>query len=110
MPPFKAWLKVLLAPAPDPRQSPVFAFQRQQDLLSRVQAALAGIAGAKARLEAKAAEVRAKMPELEEQARQALREQREDRALMALRRRRVAMAELEALGDQLREVEEEEHR
>ena len=107
---FKALVRALLAPAPDPRESAVFAIQRQRELLQRVHTALVAVAAARGRLDVKAGDVRARLPALEAQARDALREGREDRAALSLQRRRVAMTELEALEQQRREIEQEEHR
>jgi phage shock protein A len=100
----------LLAPAEDPRQTFGNAYQRHRESLLRVQRALSEIAAAKSRLETKTAEVRQKLPLLEEQARRALLANREDLARLALRRRQVAAAEVRTLEEQLNEVEMEEHR
>lgn len=106
----KIWLKALTAPAADPRQTFAFAYQRQRELLLSVQQALTSIAAAKARLEAKTAELVKKLPGLEEQARRALIAKREDLARLALQRREIAAMELQALEEQVRDVRVEEER
>ncbi len=106
----KKGMEVLLSPAEDPRQTHVSTFERQRGLLVKVQTALQEVATAKSRLEAKAAETRAKLPQLEELAVQALREEHEDLARLRLQRRQLAGIELQGLEKQLLEIEREEHR
>lgn len=106
----KKGMETLLSPAEDPRQTHVSTFERQRGLLVKVQTALEEVGKAKSRLETKAAETRAKLPQLEELARQALREDREDLARLRLQRRQLAGIELQGLEKQLLEIEREEHR
>ena len=106
----KKGVENLLAPAEDPRQTHVSSFERQRLLLAKVQTALQDVGRAKNRLEAKASETRAKLPQLEDLARQALREKREDLARLRLQRRQLANIELQSLEKQLLEIEREEHR
>ena len=106
----KKGMETLLTPAEDPRQTHVSSFERQRGLLVKVQTALDEVSKAKSRLEAKAADTRAKLPQLEELARQALREEREDLARLRLQRRQLASIELQGLEKQLLEIEREEHR
>ncbi len=98
------------ASAEDPRQTFAPAYQRQGELLQKVQQALVDIGTAKDRLESKTAEVGGKLPQLEEQARRALIAEREDLARLALQRRQIAVVELEVLEGQVREVQQEEQR
>ena len=83
----KKRLEALMAPADDPRLKYTQTWERQRVLLARVQHALVDISAAKKRLEVKVTDVRPRMPQLEEQARQSLREGREDMARLALQRR-----------------------
>jgi phage shock protein A len=106
----KVWLDAFLAPAEDPRQTFTDAHQRQLGLLAQVQDALAAVGASKKRLEAKMVGVREKLPRLEEQARHALIDGREDMARLALERRQVTMMELQTLEEQVREIEQEEQR
>src|SRR5512138_532032 len=92
----KAWFSGLMAPAEDPRQTFANAFERQRELLLQVQQALATVGASKDRLNEKTVQVRAKLPQLDEQARRALSAKREDLARLALRRRHVAVVELQA--------------
>jgi phage shock protein A len=100
----------LLSPAEDPRQTHASSFEKQRSLLAKVQTALHEVGRAKSRLETKAAETREKLPQLEEMARQALQDSREDLARLRLQRRQLALIELQGLEKQLLEIEREEHR
>ena len=100
----------LLSPADDPRQTYASTFEKQRGLLVKVRTALQEVGQAKSRLETKAAATRAKLPQLEDLARDALREDREDLARLRLQRRQLAGIELQGLEKQLLEIEREEHR
>ena len=106
----KKGMETLLSPAEDPRQTHASTFQKQRGLLVKVQTALTEVGRAKRRLEEKAAETRAKLPQLEDLARQALLDGREDLARLRLQRRQLAGIELQGLEKQLLEIEKEEHR
>jgi len=106
----KLWFGGIMTPAPDPRVQFANPYQRQRELLGRVQQALADVSASKGRLEAKTLDVRGKLPQLEDQARRALIAQREDLARLALQRRQVALMELQMLENQVGEVQQEEHR
>ena len=106
----KTGTSAILAPAPDPRETFVYSYQHQRDLLEKVHEALAELAASKGRLEAKTVEVEQKLPHLEERARRALADGREDLARLALQRREVALVELRTLHEQVSDVEQEEQR
>ncbi|HEV2140672.1 MAG TPA: PspA/IM30 family protein [Candidatus Dormibacteraeota bacterium] len=99
---------VALAPAPDPRVTHLTSHQKHRALLNQVIAAGKEVTAAKERLRAAADAVRAKLPAMEEQARQELRLGHEAMARLALQRRQVVARELETLERQLAEVEKEE--
>lgn len=106
----KTWWGAFLAPAEDPRKIYADAYGRQYELLSRVRQALAEVGGAKGRLEAKTVEVRAKLAQLENQARDDLRAGQEGLARLAVQRYEVGMVEIRALEEQIQDVEREERR
>lgn len=106
----KGTFQALLAPAEDPRRMFAVGYERQRELLSKVQQALNDVAESKRKLQTKTADVREKLPLLQDKARQHVRGGRDDLARMALRQRRVALTMLEALEGQVREVEQEEQR
>ncbi|HVO69523.1 MAG TPA: PspA/IM30 family protein [Aggregatilineaceae bacterium] len=103
-------LDSLLEPAEDPRQAFAYTYQRQRQLLEQVRNALAGLTASKNHLEAKAAAVRDKLPQLERQARQALLDGREDLARLSLRWHQIAAIELQTLEQQVRDVQQERDR
>lgn len=104
----KTSVGAVLAPAEDPRQSFAFAYQRQRELLAKVQSSLADVRASGERVDARAKELEEMLPALQEQARSAVIGGREDLARLALRRRQACVAQLEGLREQRREIEREE--
>lgn len=105
----KVWLNDLLEPAEDPRQTFANSTQRPPELLEKVRHALGTLAESKTRLQTRMDELRALLPQLQEQARRALMQEREDLARRALQRRQLAIVELAALEQQWNELAREEH-
>ena len=99
---------VALAPAPDPRVTHLTSHQKQRALLNQVVIAGKEVTAAKQRLRAAVEAVRAKLPAMEEQAREELKSGHEAMARLALQRRQVVISELDTLERQLAEVEKEE--
>jgi len=97
-----------LAPAPDPRVTHLTSHQKQRALLDQVARAGKEVTAAKERLGAASDAVRAKLPAMEEQAREELKAGRESMARLALQRRQVVISELQTLERQLAEVEKED--
>ena len=106
----RVWLRELFRPAEDPRQTFEYSYERQRSMLARVQAALKEIRKTEARLAKMAAELEAKLPLLQDQARLAVRQNRDDLARNALERRGAAEVEVSNVKVQLEEVELEERR
>jgi phage shock protein A len=102
--------ETLMTPAEDPRETYVSTIDKQRTLLTRVRKALLEVSVAKSRLEEKAENTRAKLPQFETLAREALQDGREDLARLRLQRRQLAQAQLQSLNKQLLEIEREEHR
>ncbi len=100
----------MFKPAEDPRQTFASPYVRQQQLLERVQQALRDLQSAKERLTDQTAQVRDKLPQLQEQAKRTLIAGREDLARLALERRAIADSELAELQQHLAAVETEEQR
>ena len=98
----------LLASAEDPRQTFAVAHHRQQQMPEKVRQAQSRLRSAKQQLIAKSDAATDKLPELEEQARQALVEGREDLARYALRLRLLVEEELKTIGAQLSQLDEED--
>src|SRR5216684_3928357 len=100
--------RAALAPAADPRTTYVSAHQKQQALLAQVGLAVNQVTASKERLQARAKEDRARLPQMLEEARVELVAGRPDAARLSLRRRQVVALELGALEAQLAEVEKDE--
>jgi phage shock protein A len=106
----KTGLDSLLEPAEDPRAAYSDPQERQRDLLARVREAHARNTALRQRLEKRSEQLQAKLPKLEELARQALAAEREDMARLALQQRQLALIELRSLDASAKEVQLEEGR
>lgn len=94
----------------DPREVMEYAVHEQEAFLQTVRRGLVDVATAKQQLAQQVKTANARIPRLEEQARQAVAADREDLARMALNRKQTAIAELEGLELQLTELEDEERK
>ncbi len=104
----KAGVSAALAPADDPRRTYMSAERKQQALLEQVRVAMNHLSASKQRMQARAVEDRAKLPQMLDEARAELVAGRVDVARVSLRRRHVVALELAALETQLGEVEKDE--
>lgn len=102
--------KNLLEPADDPRQTYANPWQRQQELLSRVQEALLQNTNLRKRLQQRIVGLQSKIPQLQETAKQAVAAGRDDMARMALQQRQLALMEMKTLEANAQEVWLEEQR
>jgi len=96
--------------AEDPRETLDYAHEQLQTMLAQVRRGLVEVAATRRQLDAQAARLRVRIPELDEQARRALAMGREDLARLALERRETTTHELGDLERQLAEVAAEEQR
>lgn len=94
----------------DPIQVVEYALEQQQAVLRKVRLGLVEVTTSRCQLEQQAEKQRAKVPQMEDQARRALLAGREDLARIALERKQTALAEMERMGGQLAEVSEQERR
>jgi phage shock protein A len=94
----------------DPREVLDYAVHEQEAFLQTVRRGLVDVATAKQQLGQQVRTANARIPRLEEQARQAVAADREDLARMALNRKQTAVYELEGLELQLAEIDEEERK
>ncbi len=106
----RSGLEVLFRPAPDPRNSYVYAASRQGELLERVQAGLAEVTAAKGTMEARQSTLREKLPWFEVEAREALVAGQERLARLALQRRELVVVELRSVEAQTDKLTQEEQR
>jgi transcriptional regulator with AAA-type ATPase domain len=103
-------LRVLLAPAKDPRETFADPWRQHRAALTRARAVRAGIGRARQRLEARIAETRERLAGLDEQARRAVAAGRDEEARLALECSGRAEAQLRALEEHMRAATEEERR
>ena len=94
----------------DPREVLDYAYGQQQFHQRTVKRGLIEVAAARRQLERQAERLRARASHLEDQARRALRANREDLARAALARRQTTLAEIRALEDQFADMAREEER
>ena len=104
----KAGLDAALAPAADPRTTYVNAHQKQEALLAQVRVAMNHVTASKERMQARALEDRARLPQMLEEARAELVAGRTEAARIRLQRRHVVALELATLEAQVAEVERDE--
>jgi phage shock protein A len=104
----KAGLDAALAPAVDPRTTYVNAHQKQEALLAQVKVAMNHVTASKERMQARAGEDRARLPQMLEEARAELVAGHTEAARVRLQRRQVVALELAALETQVAEVEHDE--
>jgi phage shock protein A len=94
----------------DPREILDYAYGQQQFHLRTVKRGLIEVAAARRQLERQAERLRARVTQFEEQARRALRSNREDLARSVLARKQTTLAEIRALDEQVAEMAREEER
>ena len=104
----KAGLDAALAPAVDPRTTYVNAHQKQEALLAQVRLAMNHVTASKERMQARAVEDRARLPQMLEEARAELVAGHTEAARVRLQRRHVVALELAALEAQVADVERDE--
>ena len=105
---FAHLLKKLLEPAKRPEA--ISSLERQLELLRELDVALSEVRIAREKLRQEASRLQTRAPILEDHAKRALSNGREDLARTALGRRKAVLLELKALDQQMIEVEQEEDR
>ena len=106
----KRCVDALLAPAQDPRQVYTDPYEQQRYLLTQLGQALQESIALQAHLESRIGNLQERLPNLEQQARHALRSGREDQARLALQRRQIMLVELQNLETQLQAAKSEQGR
>lgn len=94
----------------DPREILDYAYDQQRQQLVKVKGALVDVATSKQQLKQQAERLRARIPELTDQARRAIEAEREDLARLSLQKKQTATVELESLDRQVVEVGEQERK
>jgi len=106
----KSSVETLLAPADDPRETFATPQQRRELMLDRVRETLTQNAALLKRLDSRLKQAKEKLPNLEEQARTALREKREDFSRLTLQHRPLTVIEIQSIESQIRDVQQEAQR
>ena len=106
----KAKLSKAIDQAEDPGETLDYSYERQLELLQNVKGGIADVVTAKKRLQLQSSQLEQSIPTLDEQARQALAQGREDLARAALERRSLAQAELGSLDPQVGQLEAQQEK
>ena len=96
--------------AEDPRQVLDYAYNQHQQLLITLRRGLVDVATAKEQLAQQVRRLETRLPHLDDQARRAVTAGRDDLARVALERKRLALAEMDGLHQQVAEVEADKQR
>jgi phage shock protein A len=107
---FNAKATAAVNSAEDPREIFDYAYDQQRQQLVKVKGALVDVATSKQQLKQQAERLRARIPELTDQARRAVEAGREDLARISLQKKQTASVELITLDRQTGEVAEQERK
>lgn len=107
---FKSKASRALDSAEDPRETLDYSYERQLDMLQQMRRGVADVATSRKRLELQAQGLQRSAAKLEQQAKQALDQNREDLAREALSRRAGVMSQLAELQVQHDQLKGEENR
>jgi phage shock protein A len=91
----------------DPRESLDYSYEKQLELLQNVRKGVVEVATSKKRLELQSARLQASINKMDEQAREALKSNREDLAKLSLERKVALQAQLASLDQQITELDAE---
>ena len=107
---FRSKASRALDQAEDPRETLDYSYERQLDQLQQMRRGLADVATARKRVQLQAQEIAGKGTKLEDQARRALEQGREDLAREALTRRETVTGQLSDLQVQYQQLQEQEQK
>ena len=107
---FTVKTQAALDAAEDPREALAYGYTHQQAMLQQVRRGLLEVVTARRQLELQTKKLRARVTQLDEQAKHALTAQREDLARLALQRKQTCLSELARLETHGAEVAEEERK
>jgi phage shock protein A len=106
----KAKLAKLLDRAEDPGETLDYSYEKQLELLQNVKRGIADVVTSKKRLQLQSTQLEQGLVKLEEQARQALAQGREDLARAALERKAVVQSQLQGLDQQVAQLEAQQEK
>jgi phage shock protein A len=106
----KAKISRLLDKAEDPGETLDYSYQKQLESLQNVKKGIADVVTAKKRLQMQSTKLEQSVVKLDTQARQALSQDNEELARVALERKNVAQSELQGLDQQVGELEAQQQK
>jgi Phage shock protein A (IM30), suppresses sigma54-dependent transcription len=106
----KAKMSKLIGAMEDPRETLDYSYEKQLELLQNVKRGVAEVATAKKRLQLQKATLLQNREKLENQAREAVRANREDLARLALERKNALVSQMEGLDQQIATLEAEQEK
>lgn len=104
----KAKMSKLIGAAEDPRETLDYSYEKQLDLLQNVKRGVADVATSKKRLQLQKEKLLLNIQNLESQARDAVRANREDLARLALERKNGITSQIAGLDQQIASLETEQ--
>ena len=104
----KAKMNKIVDRMEDPNETLDYSYQKQLDLLQNVKRGVAEVTTSKKRLELQKVKLSQKMDQLDAQAREAIKSDREDLARQALERKSALSVEAESLNQQITDLEQEQ--
>jgi phage shock protein A len=106
----KAKMNTIMDRVEDPNETLDYSYQKQLELLQNVKRGVAEVATSKKRLELQRARLTMKIDKLDDQARAAIKADREDLARQALERKSALSVQIEGLDRQIRDLEHEQEK
>ena len=105
---FKAKISRLLDKSENPEETLEYGYQKQIELLQNVKKGIADVVTSKKRIQMQSQKLEQQIVKLDTQARQAVSQNREDLARMALERKTAVQSELQSLDQQVAELERQQ--
>lgn len=103
-------VNAILGRVEDPTQALDLSYEKQLEALQQVRRNVAEVLTSEKRLELQAAQLRQSQDKLQEQAKQALQQGREDLARLALARAQTAQTQLDGLSQQIEQLKDQEQK
>ena len=104
----KAKISKMLDRAEDPAETLDYGYRKQQEHLQQVKKGIADVVTAKKRIQMTSKKLEEQIVKLDTQARQALSQNREDLARLALERKTAIQTELQSLDTQVTQLEQQQ--
>jgi phage shock protein A len=106
----KAKMNTIMDRVEDPNETLDYSYQKQLELLQNVKRGVAEVATSKKRLELQRAKLAMKIDELDSQAREAIKGDREDLARQALERKSALTVQIEGLDREIADLAREQEK